>query len=127
MDGDSINLGMAHPSYPSAASDDRQTTFNSPSLLKDEAPLLEPLEVGERSLAKATNRGVDAMNRDELDGKAKEMKGKIKQGVGDLTDDENLRDEGERDEAEGEGQAAFGKARRKVGEAIEDIGEKVKR
>jgi uncharacterized protein YjbJ (UPF0337 family) len=67
------------------------------------------------------------MNRDELDGKAKQVKGKIKQGVGDLTDDERLRDEGEIDEAEGKGQETFGTTKRKVGEAIEDFGEKVKR
>ncbi len=59
------------------------------------------------------------MNRDELDGKAKQVKGKVKQGVGDLTDDEQLRDEGVADEAEGEVQETFGKARRKVGEAVE--------
>ena len=67
------------------------------------------------------------MNRDELDGKAKQVKGQIKQGVGDLTDDERLRDEGEIDEAEGKGQETFGTAKRKVGEAIEDFGDKVKR
>ena len=67
------------------------------------------------------------INRDELDGKAKQFKGKIKQGVGDLTDDEQLRDEGVADEAEGDVQEGVGKARRKVGEAIEDIGEKIKR
>ncbi len=43
------------------------------------------------------------MNRDEVEGKAKEVKGKVKQGVGDLTDDERLRDEGEADQAEGSG------------------------
>ena len=42
------------------------------------------------------------INKDELDGKAKQIKGKVKQGFGDLTDDEQLRDEGEADEAEGE-------------------------
>jgi uncharacterized protein YjbJ (UPF0337 family) len=67
------------------------------------------------------------MNRDELEGKAKEVKGRVKQSVGDLTDDEQLRDEGVADEAEGEVQKGFGRARRKVGEAIEDVGEKVKR
>ncbi len=67
------------------------------------------------------------MNRDEFDGKAKQVKGKVKQGVGDLTDDEQLRDEGVADEAEGEVQETFGKARRKVGEAVEDIGETIKR
>jgi uncharacterized protein YjbJ (UPF0337 family) len=67
------------------------------------------------------------MNRDELEGKAKELKGRVKQGVGDLTDDERLHDEGIEDEAEGEVQKGFGKARRKVGETIEDLGEKIKR
>ena len=67
------------------------------------------------------------MNRDELDGKAKQVKGKVKQGVGDLTDDEQLRDEGVADEAEGEVLETFGKARRKVGEAVKDIGETIKR
>jgi uncharacterized protein YjbJ (UPF0337 family) len=67
------------------------------------------------------------MNRDELDGKAKQVKGKIKQGVGDLTDDERLREEGLADEAEGDVQEHFGTARRKVGEAVEDLAEKIKR
>jgi len=67
------------------------------------------------------------INRDELDGKAKQVKGKFKQGVGDLTDDEQLRDEGVADEAAGGVQEGVGKGRRKVGEAIEDIGEKIKR
>ena len=67
------------------------------------------------------------MNRDELEGKAKEIKGRVKQGVGDLADDERLKDEGVADEAEGEVQEGFGRAKRKVGEAIEEIGEKVKR
>jgi uncharacterized protein YjbJ (UPF0337 family) len=67
------------------------------------------------------------MNRDELDGKAKQVKGKFKQGVGDLTDDERLRQEGLEDEAEGDVQETVGTARRKVGEAVEDIGERIKR
>ena len=50
------------------------------------------------------------MNRDELDGKAKQVKGKIKQGVGDLTDDERLREEGLEDEAEGDVQETLGTA-----------------
>ena len=62
------------------------------------------------------------MNRDELDGKAKQVKGKVKQSIADLTDDEKLHDEGIADEAEGDVREGFGKARRKVGEAVEDIG-----
>jgi uncharacterized protein YjbJ (UPF0337 family) len=67
------------------------------------------------------------MNRDELDGKAKQVKGKVKQSISDLTDDEKLHDEGIADEAEGDVQEGIGKARRKVGEAVEDIGEAIKR
>jgi len=67
------------------------------------------------------------MNRDEVEGKAKEIKGRVKQSVGDLTDDETLREEGVADEAEGEVQGGFGRAKRKVGEAIEEVGEKIKK
>ena len=67
------------------------------------------------------------MNRDELDGKAKQVKGKIKQGVGDLTDDERLREEGLEDEAEGDVQETLGTVRRKVGQAVKDLGETIKR
>ena len=67
------------------------------------------------------------MNRDELDGKVKQVKGKVKQGIGDLTDDEQLRDEGVADEAEGEVQEGFGTVRRKVGDAVKDLGNKIKR
>jgi len=67
------------------------------------------------------------MNKDELEGKAKEIKGRVKQGVGDLTDDEKLKNEGVADEAEGDVQKGFGKARRKVGEAVEEIGETIKK
>ena len=66
-------------------------------------------------------------DRDELEGKGKQVKGKIKQSTGDLIDDGELQDEGIADEAEGEVQEDFARARRKIGQAIEDIGEKVKR
>ncbi len=67
------------------------------------------------------------MNRDEVEGKAKEIKGRVKQGVGDVTDDQNLHDEGVADEAEGEVQKGFGTTKRKVGEVIEDVGEAIKK
>jgi uncharacterized protein YjbJ (UPF0337 family) len=67
------------------------------------------------------------MNRDELDGKAKQVKGKVKQGISHLTDDPKLHDEGVADEAEGDVQEGFGKTKRKIGEAIEDVGEAIKR
>jgi len=67
------------------------------------------------------------MNRDEIEGKAKEYKGKVKQTVGDLADDPQLQDEGVADEVEGKTQGAIGTAKRKVGETIEDIGEAIKK
>ena len=67
------------------------------------------------------------MNRDQIEGKAKELKGRIKQGAGDVIDDEHLKDEGVADEAEGEVQKGFGNIRDKVGKAIEEVGEKIKR
>jgi uncharacterized protein YjbJ (UPF0337 family) len=67
------------------------------------------------------------MNRDQIEGKAKELKGRIKQGAGDVMDDEKLKDEGVADEAEGEVQKGFGNIRDKVGKVIEEVGEKVKR
>jgi uncharacterized protein YjbJ (UPF0337 family) len=67
------------------------------------------------------------MNKDQVEGKAKEIKGRLKQGAGDVLDDENLHDEGVADEAEGEVQKGFGKVKDKVGSAIEEVGEKIKR
>jgi uncharacterized protein YjbJ (UPF0337 family) len=67
------------------------------------------------------------MNKDQVEGKAKEIKGRIKQGVGDVADDEKLHDEGVADEAEGEVQKGFGNVRDKVGKTIEELGEKIKR
>jgi uncharacterized protein YjbJ (UPF0337 family) len=67
------------------------------------------------------------MNRDEVEGKGKEIKGRAKQAWGDLTDDERLRREGQADEADGELQEGLGKARRKIGEAVEDLGKDIKR
>jgi uncharacterized protein YjbJ (UPF0337 family) len=67
------------------------------------------------------------MNKDQVEGKAKEIKGRVKQGVGDVLDDEKLHDEGVADEAEGEVQKGFGNVRHKVGDAIEEVGEKIKR
>ena len=67
------------------------------------------------------------MNRDELEGRTKDIKGNLKQAAGKALDDEKLHDEGVADEAEGEVQEAFGKGRRKVGEALNDLGDKIKR
>ena len=66
------------------------------------------------------------MNKDEMEGKGKELKGKMKQGVGNVTDNERLRQEGVADEAAGETQETYGEGKRKVGEAVENLGDKIK-
>jgi uncharacterized protein YjbJ (UPF0337 family) len=67
------------------------------------------------------------MNRDEVEGKARDIKGHVKEATGALVGNERLEREGELDQASGESQEALGKARRKIGEAIEDIGEDIQR
>jgi uncharacterized protein YjbJ (UPF0337 family) len=67
------------------------------------------------------------MNRDETDGRSKQVKGNLKQAAGKVLDDEKLHDEGVADEAEGDVQEGFGKGRRKVGEALNDLGDRLKR
>jgi len=67
------------------------------------------------------------MNRDEMEGKAKDLKGRMKEAAGDLTDNERLHDEGVADQAEGQVQDTMGRGRRKAGEFIEDIGKSIKR
>jgi uncharacterized protein YjbJ (UPF0337 family) len=67
------------------------------------------------------------MNRDEIEGKEKNVSGRIKQATGALTGNQELEEKGADERAEGEVQGELGHARRKVGEAIEDLGEDIKR
>ena len=67
------------------------------------------------------------MNRDEREGKEKNVAGRIKEATGALTGNEDLEKRGADERAEGEAQGELGRARRKVGEAIEELGEDVKR
>ncbi|MBL8205006.1 MAG: CsbD family protein [Blastocatellia bacterium] len=64
-------------------------------------------------------------NKDELEGKGKQIKGTIKEKIGEWTGNESLEEEGEAERAAGNAQEDFGIARRKAGEAIEKVGEKV--
>jgi uncharacterized protein YjbJ (UPF0337 family) len=64
-------------------------------------------------------------NKDEVEGKGKQIKGTVKDKVGEVIGNPDLEAEGEIDRAEGETQENFGKARRKVGEAIEDAGKAI--
>ncbi len=67
------------------------------------------------------------MNRDEMEGKAKDLKGRMKEAAGDLADDEKLKNEGAAEQVEGQVQDTMGRGRRKAGELIEDIGKSIKR
>ena len=60
-------------------------------------------------------------NKDEIEGKGKQIKGTIKEKVGEWTGNETLEDEGEAERAAGTAQEDFGVARRKAGEAIEKV------
>lgn len=64
-------------------------------------------------------------NKDETEGKGKQIKGTIKDKVGEVTGNRDLEAEGESERAAGNAQQNIGKARRKVGNAIEDLGDKI--
>lgn len=60
-------------------------------------------------------------NKDEVEGKGREIKGKVKDKVGEWTNDPNLEAEGEAEQAEGKVQGGVGKVKRKVGNFIDDV------
>ena len=64
-------------------------------------------------------------NKDEVEGKGKQIKGTIKEKVGEWTGNETLEGEGEAERATGTVQKGLGGVRRKTGEAIEKVGEKI--
>jgi uncharacterized protein YjbJ (UPF0337 family) len=51
------------------------------------------------------------MNKDRIEGAAKQMKGTVKEGVGKLTGDAKLKSEGKADKFEGKVQNAVGGAK----------------
>lgn len=67
------------------------------------------------------------MNKDELEGKAKNVKGRVKEQAGEIADSERLEDEGAAEQVEGQTQESLGRGKRRAGEAIEDLGERIKR
>ena len=67
------------------------------------------------------------MNRDEIQGKAKDLKGRVKRAGGALTGNRRLESEGADEQDAGRAQEDVGRARRKLGEAVERLGEKIKR
>jgi uncharacterized protein YjbJ (UPF0337 family) len=64
-------------------------------------------------------------NKDEAEGKGKQIKGTIKDKVGEVTGNRDLEAEGENERTAGNVQQNIGEARRKVGNAIEDLGDKI--
>lgn len=64
-------------------------------------------------------------NKDEIEGKFKQVKGTVKDKVGEWTKNPDLEAEGEAEHAEGEVQEGYGKVRRKAGEAIEEVGKAI--
>jgi len=66
-------------------------------------------------------------NKDELEGKGKQIKGKIKDKVGEIIGNPELEAEGEAERVEGWVQEGIGRARRKAEEAEEKIEDTVKK
>ncbi|MBS1791686.1 MAG: CsbD family protein [Acidobacteria bacterium] len=60
-------------------------------------------------------------NKDEVEGKGKQIKGAAKEKIGEWTDDESLTEEGTMDRVEGNIQQSAGKARRKAKELADDV------
>ena len=67
------------------------------------------------------------MNRDEAQGKARNLKGRVKEAAGVVSGNKKLESEGANDRLSGAAQDAAGRVRRKVGEALEKIGKNVKK
>lgn len=64
-------------------------------------------------------------NKEELQGKGKQVIGRIKEMAGDLFNNPNLKAEGRLQVAEGQVQESFGRARRQAGEVVREVGKKI--
>ena len=64
-------------------------------------------------------------NKDEIEGKGKEIKGSVKNKVGEWTNDPVLEQEGEAEETEGKVQGTIGTAERKAKNFVDDVKRKV--
>jgi uncharacterized protein YjbJ (UPF0337 family) len=60
------------------------------------------------------------MDKDRVEGAAKQVKGKVKDAAGKLTGDEKMRAEGKMDKAEGKVQNTYGGMKDKAREALDD-------
>ncbi len=64
-------------------------------------------------------------NKDEIEGKGKEIKGSVKNKIGEWANDPALEQEGEKEEAEGKVQGTIGTAERKAKNFVDDVKRKV--
>lgn len=64
-------------------------------------------------------------NKDEIEGKGKQIKGAAKDKLGEWSNNPTLEEEGERERAEGNLQEGLGKAKRKVKGVARDVKEKL--
>lgn len=64
-------------------------------------------------------------NKNELEGKGKQIKGAIKDKVGEWTGNDTLEQEGEAERLEGNLQQSAGKVQRKAGNLVDDVKRKL--
>lgn len=65
------------------------------------------------------------MNKDRMQGKAKETTGWVKDKAGEMTGNEDLEARGEAERAEGKAQGAWGKVKDAAGDAVDAVKDKV--
>lgn len=64
-------------------------------------------------------------NKDEIEGKGKQVKGAIKDKAGELINNRDLEAEGETERLEGKVQEKIGEVRRHAGDALEKAGKAI--
>ena len=67
------------------------------------------------------------MNRDQMEGKGKEVTGGVKEQVGKLTGNEDTQAEGAAEKTEGKAQGALGKVKDAASDAADAVKDAVKR
>ncbi|WP_417254076.1 CsbD family protein [Celeribacter sp.] len=65
------------------------------------------------------------MNRDQFEGKWKEMKGRVREEWGDLTEDDLAEAEGNREQLEGKLQQRYGKSKEEARKAVNEFVDKL--
>jgi uncharacterized protein YjbJ (UPF0337 family) len=65
--------------------------------------------------------GRETMNRDQIEGKWKQLTGKVKEQWGDLTDDEIAQAEGNRDQLAGKIQEKYGGSKEEIRRRLDEM------